>query len=107
MAIHDTLIHEIDVFRWLLDDDYVSAQVIFPRGTSHAHAKLKDPQVVLLETAKTQPQDQPLIRLGFLSWSLGIAPFLGALVGYHLKWTCLKIFLPNVIGMARRGQLPI
>ncbi len=52
MAIHDTLIHEIDVFRWLLDDDYVSAQVIFPRGTSHAHAKLKDPQVVLLETAK-------------------------------------------------------
>ena len=52
MAIHDTLIHEIDVFRWLLDDDYVSAQVVFPRVTSHAHAKLKDPQIVLLETAK-------------------------------------------------------
>jgi myo-inositol 2-dehydrogenase / D-chiro-inositol 1-dehydrogenase len=52
MAIHDTLIHEIDVLRWLLDDDYVSAQVIFPRVTSHSHAKLKDPQVVLLETAK-------------------------------------------------------
>src|SRR5690606_13887763 len=31
MAIHDTLIHEIDVFRWLLDYDYVSARVIFPR----------------------------------------------------------------------------
>jgi myo-inositol 2-dehydrogenase / D-chiro-inositol 1-dehydrogenase len=40
------------VFRWLLDDDYVSAQVIFPRVTSHSHAKLKDPQIVLLETAK-------------------------------------------------------
>jgi myo-inositol 2-dehydrogenase/D-chiro-inositol 1-dehydrogenase len=52
MAIHDTLIHEIDVFRWLLDDDYVSAQVVFPRASSHSHAKLKDPQVVLLETAK-------------------------------------------------------
>jgi myo-inositol 2-dehydrogenase / D-chiro-inositol 1-dehydrogenase len=52
MAIHDTLIHEIDVFRWLLDDDYVSAQVVFPRGTSHSHAKLKDPQIVLLKTAK-------------------------------------------------------
>jgi myo-inositol 2-dehydrogenase/D-chiro-inositol 1-dehydrogenase len=52
MAIHDTLIHEIDVFRWLLDDDYVSAQVVFPRTSSHAHAKLRDPQVVLLETAK-------------------------------------------------------
>ena len=52
MAIHDTLIHEIDVFRWLLDDDYVSAQVVFPRVTSRSHSKLKDPQVVLLETAK-------------------------------------------------------
>ena len=52
MAIHDTLIHEIDVFRWLLDDDYVSAQVVFPRTTSHSHAKLRDPQVVLLETSK-------------------------------------------------------
>lgn len=52
MAIHDTLIHEIDVFRWLLDDDYVSAQVVFPRLTPHAHAALKDPQIVLLETKK-------------------------------------------------------
>lgn len=52
MAIHDTLIHEIDVFRWLLNDDYVSAQVVFPRVTSHSHGKLKDPQIVLLETAK-------------------------------------------------------
>lgn len=52
MAIHDTLIHEIDVLRWLLDDDYVSAQVVFPRATAHTHAKLRDPQVVLLETAK-------------------------------------------------------
>lgn len=52
MAIHDTLIHEIDVFRWLLDDDYVSAQVVFPRRTRHAHAGLFDPQVVLLETKK-------------------------------------------------------
>lgn len=52
MAIHDTMIHEIDVFRWLLDDDYVSAQVVFPRKSQHAHAKLADPQIVLLETAK-------------------------------------------------------
>ncbi|MBP7003052.1 Gfo/Idh/MocA family oxidoreductase [Amaricoccus sp.] len=52
MAINDTLIHEIDVLRWLLDDDYVSAQVVFPRRTSNAPRDLKDPQVVLLETAK-------------------------------------------------------
>lgn len=52
MAIHDTLIHEIDVFRWLLDDDYVSARVLFARGSSHTHAALKDPQIVLLETTR-------------------------------------------------------
>lgn len=52
MAIHDTLIHEIDVFRWLLEDDYVSARVIFPRKAARAHARLRDPQIVLLETAR-------------------------------------------------------
>lgn len=52
MAIHDTLIHELDTFRWLLDDDYKSAQVLFPRKTRHAHSKVKDPQIVLLETVK-------------------------------------------------------
>ncbi|MFA3759059.1 Gfo/Idh/MocA family oxidoreductase [Yersinia sp. 2544 StPb PI] len=52
MAITDTLIHEIDVLRWLLDDDYVSVQVVFPRKAKHAKAHLKDPQVVLFETAK-------------------------------------------------------
>lgn len=52
MAVVDTAIHEIDVLRWLLDDDYVSAQVVYPRKTSHASAHLADPQIVLLETAK-------------------------------------------------------
>lgn len=52
MAIHDTLIHELDTFRWLLDDDYKSAQVVFPRKTRHAHSKVADPQIVLLETVK-------------------------------------------------------
>jgi len=52
MAIHDTLIHELDVFRWLLDDDYVSAQVVFPRKSRHAHNKVADPQIVMLETSK-------------------------------------------------------
>ncbi len=39
------------MLRWLLDDDYVSAQVVFPRRTRHSHAGLADPQIVLLETA--------------------------------------------------------
>lgn len=52
MAIHDTMIHEIDVFRWLLDDDYVSARVLYPRNAARSHSKLRDPQVVVLETKK-------------------------------------------------------
>ncbi|AZC24281.1 Gfo/Idh/MocA family protein [Pseudomonas sessilinigenes] len=52
MAITDTLIHELDVLRWLLDDDYVSVQVLFPRVSSKAHEQLRDPQIVLLETAR-------------------------------------------------------
>ena len=52
MAIHDTLIHELDILRWLLDDDYVSAQVIFPKRSKYSHDKLADPQIVLLETKK-------------------------------------------------------
>jgi myo-inositol 2-dehydrogenase/D-chiro-inositol 1-dehydrogenase len=50
MAIVDTFIHEIDALRWLINDDYVSAQVFSPRKTRHAHAKLDDPIIVVLTT---------------------------------------------------------
>ncbi|WP_054705986.1 Gfo/Idh/MocA family oxidoreductase [Bacillus sp. JCM 19041] len=52
MGIVDTFIHEIDVLHWLIDDEYVSVQVFFPRKTKHALPHLKDPQLVLLETKK-------------------------------------------------------
>ena len=51
MAIYDTLIHELDVLRWLLGEDYVSAQVIFPRKSRYALEHLADPQIALLETS--------------------------------------------------------
>ena len=50
MAISDTLIHEIDVLHWLVNDDYKSVQVLFPKKNSHAHENLRDPQMVILET---------------------------------------------------------
>jgi myo-inositol 2-dehydrogenase / D-chiro-inositol 1-dehydrogenase len=50
MAIVDTFIHEIDALRWLVNDDYVSAQVLVPRNTKHTHTKLDDPIIVLLAT---------------------------------------------------------
>jgi myo-inositol 2-dehydrogenase/D-chiro-inositol 1-dehydrogenase len=52
MAITDTLVHEIDVLRWLLNDDYASVQIVTPRTSSLAKNGLKDPIMVLLETKK-------------------------------------------------------
>lgn len=50
MAITDTLIHEIDVLHWLVNDDYKSVQVTYPKKTKHAYSHLRDPQIVTLET---------------------------------------------------------
>jgi myo-inositol 2-dehydrogenase/D-chiro-inositol 1-dehydrogenase len=50
MGLTDTHVHEIDVLRWLLDDDYVTAQVVEGRKTRNTHANLHDPILVLLET---------------------------------------------------------
>lgn len=52
MAAVDTAVHEVDVLRWLLDDEIVSAQVVAPRSTSKRFEHLKDPQIMLFETAK-------------------------------------------------------
>ncbi|WP_029570759.1 Gfo/Idh/MocA family protein [Pantoea ananatis] len=52
MAITNTLIHELDVLRWLTSDDYKNVQVVFPRVSSKARPHLKDPQIVLFETQK-------------------------------------------------------
>ncbi|WP_094548471.1 Gfo/Idh/MocA family protein [Petroclostridium xylanilyticum] len=51
MAITDTVIHEIDVLRWLINDDFISAQILMPKKTRHAENHLQDPQIVLLQTA--------------------------------------------------------
>lgn len=50
-SITETFIHELDILRWLLADDYVSAQVAFPRRSRNAPPQLADPQIVLIETA--------------------------------------------------------
>ncbi|GAB3386830.1 Gfo/Idh/MocA family oxidoreductase [Amycolatopsis echigonensis] len=51
MAAQDTAVHEIDVLRWLLSDEIVSAQVITPRPTAKRFEHLRDPQIMLFETA--------------------------------------------------------
>ncbi|CAI6330661.1 bifunctional inositol 2-dehydrogenase/D-chiro-inositol 1-dehydrogenase [Bacillus subtilis] len=50
MAVVDTLVHEIDVLHWLVNDDYESVQVIYPKKSKNALPHLKDPQIVVIET---------------------------------------------------------
>jgi myo-inositol 2-dehydrogenase/D-chiro-inositol 1-dehydrogenase len=50
MAINDTAIHEIDIVRWLLDEEITATRVLTPRANSRRGAGLQDPLVVLLET---------------------------------------------------------
>ena len=50
MAVENSMIHEIDVLRWLLNEDYATAEVVFPKKTRHAHKNLQDPQIMMLTT---------------------------------------------------------
>ncbi|NDL66444.1 Gfo/Idh/MocA family protein [Anaerotalea alkaliphila] len=50
MPVENSMIHEIDVLRWLLDEDYATAEVVYPKKTKYAHEKLQDPQIMILTT---------------------------------------------------------
>lgn len=50
MSIKNSIIHEIDVLRWLLGEDYQTTQVLMPKSSRLANDGLRDPQIVLLET---------------------------------------------------------
>ena len=50
MMITDSVVHDIDVTRWLLGQEVVAASVFKARPSSLAPAGLQDPQMVLLET---------------------------------------------------------
>jgi myo-inositol 2-dehydrogenase/D-chiro-inositol 1-dehydrogenase len=51
MLITDSVVHEIDVSRWLLGQEITAITVFSPRPTSLAAAGVQDPQFVLLESA--------------------------------------------------------
>jgi myo-inositol 2-dehydrogenase/D-chiro-inositol 1-dehydrogenase len=52
MMITDSVVHDIDVTRWLLGQEVVAASVFKARKSSRAADGLEDPQLVLLETAE-------------------------------------------------------
>jgi len=57
MMINDSVVHEIDVTRWLLEDEITAVRVLRPAPTGNAPEGLSDPQLVLFETAGGQVVD--------------------------------------------------
>ncbi|MEU5431342.1 Gfo/Idh/MocA family oxidoreductase [Streptomyces olivoreticuli] len=51
MMINDSVVHEIDVTRWLLGQEIAAVTVLKPARSSAAPEGLGDPQLVLLETS--------------------------------------------------------
>jgi myo-inositol 2-dehydrogenase / D-chiro-inositol 1-dehydrogenase len=51
MIVKDSLVHEVDVARFLLDEEIVAVTILKPTPNSHAGAGLQDPQLALFETA--------------------------------------------------------
>ena len=51
MIISDSAVHEMDLVRWLFDEEIVGTSIRRPRSTSKASGELQDPLIVLLEMA--------------------------------------------------------
>jgi len=49
-ALTDSVVHEVDVARWLLGEEIAAVTVLAGRATRHAPDGVRDPQIVLLET---------------------------------------------------------
>jgi myo-inositol 2-dehydrogenase / D-chiro-inositol 1-dehydrogenase len=57
MMITDSVVHEVDVARFLLDEEIVAVTVLRPRATRHAVAGESDPLLVLFEMASGRMVD--------------------------------------------------
>ncbi|MFF3762981.1 Gfo/Idh/MocA family protein [Streptomyces sp. NPDC001922] len=51
MMINDSVVHEIDTTRWLLDQEITAVTVLRPTPSAAAPEALSDPQLVLFETS--------------------------------------------------------
>src|SRR3954451_5370936 len=49
MMINDSVVHEVDVARFLLDEEIAAVTVLRPKATRHAVAGQSDPLLVLFE----------------------------------------------------------
>jgi myo-inositol 2-dehydrogenase / D-chiro-inositol 1-dehydrogenase len=87
MMITDSVVHDIDVTRWLLGQEVEAANVLTPRPSSKAPEGLQDPQLVLLETAE-----------GVL---VDVESFVNCRYGYDIRYE-----LVGETGTVSLGELP-
>jgi myo-inositol 2-dehydrogenase/D-chiro-inositol 1-dehydrogenase len=66
MIINDSTVHDIDVARWMFDDEIAAVTVLKPRVSSKAAAGFNDPLLVLLEMASGVIVDvEAMVNAGF------------------------------------------
>jgi myo-inositol 2-dehydrogenase / D-chiro-inositol 1-dehydrogenase len=66
MIINDSTVHDIDVARWMFDDEIAAVTVLKPRVSSKAAAGFNDPLLVLLEMAGGVLVDvEAMVNAGF------------------------------------------
>ena len=51
MVVKDSLVHEVDVTRFLFGEEITAVRILRPRRNSHAPEGLQDPQIAIFETA--------------------------------------------------------
>jgi myo-inositol 2-dehydrogenase/D-chiro-inositol 1-dehydrogenase len=57
MIVKDSLVHEVDVTRFLFDEEITSIQVIRPAANPNAPQGLQDPQIAIFQTASGKHVD--------------------------------------------------
>lgn len=65
MAITDSVVHEVDVIRYLLDEEIAAVSVLTPTATGRAPAAVHDPMLVVFETVSGRVADvEVFVRTG-------------------------------------------
>ncbi|MDR2391886.1 MAG: inositol 2-dehydrogenase, partial [Planctomycetota bacterium] len=70
MTARASLVHEFDVVRWLLGDEYETVHLVCPRKSCHADPDLADPQVVYLRTRGGVCVDLEMFMNGWYGYDL-------------------------------------
>jgi myo-inositol 2-dehydrogenase/D-chiro-inositol 1-dehydrogenase len=91
LAITDSVVHEVDVVRWLLGEEIGAVTVVAGRPTRRAPSGVRDPQLVLLETATGVVVD--------------VESFLRAQYGYDVR--CEVVGETGTLALRVPGPIPM